>query len=133
MIIVRLFFRTIRVIMGPFMLLFEALTTPRGIERDADAQQQVDAETASLALYQYTTCPFCIKARKAIKGLSLHIETRDALRDPQHRADLIAGGGKAQVPCLRIDNGEQGVEWLYESDAILSYLDARFGDRLQQA
>ena len=41
--------------------------------------------------------------------------------DRAHQADLINGGGKGQVPCLRIDDGSGNVQWMYESDDIIQY------------
>ena len=125
--LIRLFFRTLRAILGPFLLLGDWLTRPTGIVRPAAEQQAVDARTRGLALYHFPTCPFCLKTRRVIRRLSLNIELRDARRDDAHRAALIAGGGKPQVPCLLItdDNGKQ--TWLYESDAINTWLNREFG------
>lgn len=122
----RYFFRTLRLILGPFMLLNEWLTSPKGIERSIEEQEKVDAECKALQLYQFRTCPFCIKVRREIKRLSLTIETRDALHDQDARAKLQQGGGEIKVPCLRItdNNGEQ--RWMYESDAIIAWLRERF-------
>ncbi len=48
------------------------------------------------------------------------------LRDVSAGDNLIKlnrGGGKTQVPCLRIEEtGTDTVMWLYESDDILSYI-----------
>ena len=41
-----------------------------------------------------------------------------------HRRALEQGGGKIQVPCLYIPQGEEGPRWLYESDEIIRYLGA---------
>lgn len=118
----RYFFRTIRIILGPFMLLWEKLTTPKGIERDPEDQKRLDEKTRNFTLYQFKTCPFCIKARKAINGLSLNIEKRDAQHDQNHREELLKGGGKIKVPCLRVA-GEDGKEtWLYDSSEIIQFL-----------
>jgi glutaredoxin len=122
--IIRLFFRSVRLILTPFMLLTEVLTTPKGVTRPADVQQQLDQTTAQLALYQFRACPFCLKVRREIKRLSLNIELRDAQHDKQHRAELIQHGGKVQVPCLRIKQAQGDDTWLYESDAVIKYLRA---------
>lgn len=122
----RLFFKTLRIVIGPFILLWEVVSTPKGITRPAAEQQQIDEQTRKLALYQFRTCPFCIKVRRAIKRLSLTIETRDAQRDPQHREALRSGGGEIKVPCLRIEQQDGTVTWLYESDDIIHYLQDRF-------
>ena len=50
---VRLFFRTLRVVLGPVMLLKEKLTQPKGLSRPPAAQQKVDQQCKSLVLYQY--------------------------------------------------------------------------------
>jgi len=42
--------------------------------------------------------------------------------DAGNNADLIAGGGKGQVPCLRIEHENGSVEWMYESVDIIRYL-----------
>lgn len=126
--VVRLFFKTLRVVLGPFLLLGDWLTRPKGIVRPEAEQQAIDARTRSLALYHFPTCPFCLKTRRTIRRLSLRIETCDAKNDPAHRAALIAGGGKPQVPCLRITDANGQQTWLYESDAINAYLNREFDD-----
>ena len=65
--------------------------------------------------------------RRNIRRLGLNIETRDARNDPKWQNELINQGGKYQVPSLRIDNGDENVEWLYELKNIVQYLDNRFG------
>jgi glutaredoxin len=123
----RIFFKTLRAALGPFMLLWEIINTPKGVVRPAQAQQQVDQQCRSLTLYQFKTCPFCIKVRREIKRLSLNIELRDAQHNAENRAALIEGGGKAQAPCLRITDEQGNSQWLYESSAIIQYLHKRFG------
>lgn len=124
---VKVFFRTLRILLIPFMLLWELLTTPRGIARAAAAQQKVDQECRDLVLYQFKTCPFCIKVRREIKRLSLPIVLRDAQKNPQHRAELLQGGGAIKVPCLQIRDEQGNVQWMYESSVINQYLHQRFG------
>ena len=122
----RYFFRTLRIVLGPFMLLGELLTSPKGIERSAAAQQKVDEESKALVLYQFRTCPFCIKVRKELKRLSLNIEKRDSQKDPAARAELEQGGGQIKVPALRIADESGRHTWMYESDDIIAYLRERF-------
>ena len=120
--LIRLFFRTIRRVIGPVMLLIDKLTTPKGIQRPVAEQQQINEITKNMALYQFKTCPFCMKVRREIKRQSLNIELRDAQHNQQYRTQLLEGGGQVKVPCLKINN-EQGQEsWLYESDKIIDYL-----------
>lgn len=45
--------------------------------------------------------------------------------NPDFKAELIAGGGKKQVPCLHFTNEGGDSEWLYESDDIIRYLKSR--------
>ncbi|MDQ1314603.1 MAG: hypothetical protein QG662_712 [Pseudomonadota bacterium] len=125
--IIRLFFRTLRAILGPFLLLGDWLTRPKGIVRPEAAQQAIDARTQNLALYHFPTCPFCLKTRRTIQRLSLKIALRDAKNDAAHRAALITGGGKPQVPCLLITDADGKQTWLYESDAINAWLNREFG------
>ena len=126
-IVIRYFFRLVRLILMPFMIIGEKLTTPKGVDRSEEEQSKVNEQCKSLALYQFKTCPFCIKVRKTIARLSLPIETRDAQHDKTHRADLEQGGGKVKVPCLRISEDDGSTTWMYESDDINQYLEKRFG------
>ena len=99
--VIRLFFKALRIILGPFLLLGYWLTQPKGIARPEAAQRAIDSRTQHLALYHFPTCPFCLKSRRVIRRLSLNIKLCDARNNPSDRAELIAGGGKPQVPCLR--------------------------------
>lgn len=125
--LIRLFFRTVRAVLGPFLLLGNWLTQPRPIQRSAEAQAAVDARTARLTLYHFPTCPFCLKVRRVTRRLALDIALRDARNDDAARAALLAGGGKPQVPCLHIAEANGSETWLYESDAINAYLEREFG------
>lgn len=78
--------------------------------------------TTSLALYYYDACPFCAQTRRAINSLDVDVELKNIQLDPQNRADLVQGGGKKQVPCLRIEQAKGNVQWLYESSDIIKYL-----------
>jgi len=95
-------------------------------KRNSESQACVDKATASMSLYQFYACPFCLKTRRAFKRLNLNIQTRNAQANPD-RADLLAGGGEIKVPCLRIDNENETI-WLYESNDIIEYLEQKFGE-----
>jgi len=125
-IIIRSFFKVLRLILGPIVLLWEFLTRPKGVLRPPAIQAEVDRDTQNVVLYQYKTCPFCIKVRQEMRRLSLNIERRDAQPVGQHRDDLVRGGGKAKVPCLKITDQAGNSQWLYESGAIIDYLRGRF-------
>ena len=116
----------IRFILGKLILLLNWVFTPRGIKREPELQARIDQQTASLKLYQYAACPFCVKVRRAMKRQSLSIETRDVKRSDTARKELLAGGGDLKVPCLRIEDGQGDVAWMYESKAIIGYLEGRF-------
>jgi glutaredoxin len=123
---IRMFFRTLRLVLMPFMLLWSKLGTPKGIVRTAEDKQKIKLECDKLALYHFKTCPFCIKVRHEMARLSLSITLRDAQQDAEHRAELLQGGGKIQTPCLRIADAQGQVRWLYESGDIIKYLQQRF-------
>jgi len=116
----------IRLILGKLILLLNWVFTPRSITRDPAQQALIDGQTANLTLYQYQACPFCVKVRRAMKRQGLKIETREVKRNDAAREELLAGGGDLKVPCLRIGEGENGFQWMYESSEIINYLEARF-------
>ncbi|EGU31653.1 glutaredoxin family protein [Vibrio scophthalmi] len=117
--------KVIRWLLGRLILLGNFVFSPRGIKRTAEQQKQIDEKAAKLALYQFEACPFCVKVRRAMKRQSVNIELRDAKSNAQHRQELETGGGKVKVPCLRIED-QQGVQWLYESSDIVTYLEKEF-------
>jgi glutaredoxin len=125
--VIRAFFRTLRLVLGPFMLLKERLTQPTGMQRAPEAQATVDLQCQSLALYQFSTCPFCIKVRQEMRRLSLPIEKRDAQHDSANRDALLQGSGATKVPCLKITDSQGQTQWLQDSNAIMAYLRAHFG------
>ncbi len=123
---IKLFFKTLRLILGPFMLLSEYLTRPSGIVRTPEEQQAIDRECQSLSLYQFRTCPFCIKVRQEMRRLSLNIRCLDAQPQGIHRDALLRGGGEVKVPCLHIKEENGAERWLYESGKIIEYLRNRY-------
>jgi glutaredoxin len=125
--VIRAFFQTLRLVLGPVMLLKERLTNPEGVQRDAAAQAAVDLQCQSLALYQFNTCPFCIKVRQEMRRLSLPIEKRDAQHNAANREELLQSSGATKVPCLKITDPNGETRWLQDSNAIVTYLRERFG------
>jgi len=122
----RFFFKTLRFILEPFLLLWDKLFVPRGIERSPEAQEKMDQRTKNLSLYQFNSCPFCIKVRRQIKRQSLNIPLLDAQYNQQHREELLNGGGKVTVPCLKLVSDTGEVSWMYESNDIIQYLQDNF-------
>jgi glutaredoxin len=124
--LIRAFFRTLRIVLGPVMLLKERLTQPAGVQRATAEQAKVDQQCQSLALYQFSTCPFCIKVRQEMRRLSLPIEKRDAQHHADHRHELLQGSGATKVPCLKITEADGKICWLQDSNKIVAYLRSRF-------
>lgn len=125
-VVVRYFFRTVRVILTPVMLVSEKLSTPKPISRSPEVQAGLDKDCEKLALYQLRACPFCIRVRKQMARLGLKVEKRDARDNDEHRSRLESEGGRIKVPCLLIERDDGEREWLYESDAINAWLQGRF-------
>ena len=123
---IRFIFRTLRTVLGPVMLLKEKITRPKGLSRPQAAQEKVDRQCQSLVLYQFQTCPFCIKVRQEISRLSLNIKRIDAQHEGPGRQELLKGGGQTKVPCLKITDKAGKTQWLYDSEKIIAYLRGRF-------
>ena len=96
------------------------------MSRDTKSQALIDARTANLTMYQFEACPFCVKVRRAMRKQALKIELRDARKEPVYKQELISGGGRYKVPCLKIKSDAGEITWLYESAEILSYLKTEF-------
>jgi len=118
--------KVIRWILGQIILVVDFLTSPKPVVREAAAQKAIDDEMATLSLYQFKACPFCVKVRRHLKRHALHIELRDAKAESDFKAELIREGGRHKVPCLRIEKSEGSVEWLYESNDIITKLNNQF-------
>ena len=126
--LIRTFFKTLRVVLGQVILLKERLSRPAGLVRAQAAQASIDKQCESLALYQYKTCPFCMKVRQEMRRLSLPIQHINAQPQGSDRDELKQGGGLAKVPCLKITDAAGRSQWLYDSDKIVAYLRGRFAD-----
>jgi glutaredoxin len=126
--LIRTFFKTLRVVLGPVILLKERLSRPTGLVRPQAAQTSVDKQCERLALYHYKTCPFCMKVRQEMHRLTLPIQRIDAQPQGSDRQALQQGGGLAKVPCLKITDAAGSSQWLYDSDKIVAYLRGRFAD-----
>ena len=55
----------------------------------------------------------------------IDLPMKDILENPEFREELIEGGGRKTVPCLRIETPE-GIQWMYESLDIIDYLESVF-------
>lgn len=85
----------------------------------------------NLSLYEYETCGYCLRVRRAIAALGIedHVEMRDVLRELRRREELFEARGRGTVPVLRIEEDDGSVRWLGESREIIAWLEARFGER----
>ena len=79
-----------------------------------------------IILYEFESCPFCRKVREALTALDLDADIRPCpKRGERFRAELVERAGKPQFPYLIDPN--TGRE-MYESDDIVAYLYAEYGD-----
>jgi glutathione S-transferase len=79
-----------------------------------------------LELYEFEACPYCRKVREALSVLDLDARIFPCPKGgPRYREEVVARGGKAQFPFLVDPN--TGKE-MYESDDIVHYLFAQYGD-----
>ena len=87
-----------------------------------------ESGSGSHVLYHMRFCPYChwVRGYAHIRGVSLQL--RDVSRDLAFKEELIKGGGKFQVPCLRIQSEDGSLSWLYESSSIIGYLKAMQDD-----
>lgn len=77
-----------------------------------------------IQLFVKTGCPYCAAVLAKVDDLSLTIEEKN-VSDPKNVEELLALGGKKQEPFLY--DKEHNIK-LYESDAIIEYLNKTYGD-----
>lgn len=65
--------------------------------------------------------------RRFMASRDIELPMRDILMEPDAREELVAGGGRQTVPCLRIEREDGRVEWMYESRDIIAFLDQQLG------
>ncbi|MEO8603307.1 MAG: glutathione S-transferase N-terminal domain-containing protein [bacterium] len=79
-----------------------------------------------LELYEFEACPYCRKVREALSALDLEVMLYPCPKGgPRYRPEVTKRGGKAQFPYLIDPNAKRA---LYESDDIVTYLFAEYGD-----
>ncbi|REL30344.1 glutaredoxin family protein [Thalassotalea euphylliae] len=126
--------KLLRWLVGRIVILVNFLTQPKSPKLTTQRQQEIAELTKNLSLYHLPTCPFCVKVRRAMKREGIELPLMN-IKDNNYavREELINGGGKPTVPCLKItDAGEKKVEWLYESDDIIAYLQKTIQQGAQQ-
>ncbi|RAP30727.1 NrdH-redoxin [Candidatus Marinamargulisbacteria bacterium SCGC AG-414-C22] len=117
--------KCIRIFLGFIIVFIDFIIPVKKVKRTDASQSLVNQELNSYTLYEFYLCPFCVRVRRMMRRLRLGIETRDAKRNDDYRQELLAGGGKVKVPCLRIES-DGDVMWMYESKDINAYLMKRF-------
>ena len=118
--------KMVRNALGYTIAGIDVITRTGKLKRSEQAQAEVDKATSKLAIYQFFGCPFCIKTRRAIHKMNLNIDYREVGSDNEFRAELMEKGGKVQVPCLKITETDGSETWMYESSAIIEYLEQQF-------
>lgn len=114
----------IRWVLGRIILFLNFIFAPKKLNRPHKEQQEVDNATSNMTIYEYKACPFCVKVRRSLRRQGLNIVTLDAKQEP-HKSALLNGGGKLQVPCMKIEDNGQST-WMYESSEIINFLDKKF-------
>ncbi len=112
----------LRWIVGRIILFIDWVLPPKTLTRTTQEQTQLALIAQQFSLYQLSACPFCVKVRRHMKHIGLPIVTKNVPLHSDERKELIEKGGKMQVPCLQIRHTDR-TEWLYESKAIIDYLD----------
>jgi glutathione S-transferase len=96
---------------------------PRGNQVDARYVQRTQPERL-LELWSFEASPFCRKVREELTRLGLDYQVHNVGKRGRRRRELVALGGKMQVPYLVDTNTGTA---MYESDDIIAYLRATYG------
>ena len=116
----------IRFILGRIILFLDWATSPRPKKISSSELKAIQDKVKDMTIYEFRACPFCVRVRRFMKKNNISINTKDARRNKAFAQELIDGGGKLQVPCLKIgDSSTSG--WLYESKDIILYLKKHLG------
>jgi glutaredoxin 3 len=83
-----------------------------------------------ITLYYKPTCPFCRRVLAVVDRLSIEVELKDVAEDETFASELVAAGGKMQVPYL-VDTTTDTA--MYESDDIVAYLQKQYGQPVAAA
>lgn len=82
------------------------------------------AKDAPLVLYYRDDCPYCWDVMSYLNDHQRELPMKEINGSESATHELIVGGGKRQVPCLRIrENNGNKITWLYQSAEIIKYLD----------
>ena len=125
---IKYLFLPIHFVVGGLIRIVDRVTRPTPLTRSETDQQAIDEKCKNMTLHQYPSCPFCIRVKRNMTRLNLHIRLADPRKDPQSMKLLQEEGGKVQVPCLQIVDENGRSTWMYESADINSYLEQQFSE-----
>lgn len=90
-----------------------------------DAHQNRIQPARLLELYNFEASPYCRKVRERLNVLNLDVIVHSVAKNGIRRPELVALGGKMQVPYLVDPNTGAA---LYESADIITYLERTYGE-----
>ena len=100
-----------------------SLLRMRGMRVRPGSEQRVQP-AKMLELWNFEASPYCRKVRETLCELNLDYRVHNVAKRGRRRGDLVALGGKMQVPYLADPNTDTA---LYESDEINAYLERTYG------
>ena len=59
--------KIIRWVLGRIILILDFITRPKKIKRKAVEQKKLDELLSNHSMYQFHTCPFCVKVRRYLR------------------------------------------------------------------
>jgi glutaredoxin 2 len=77
------------------------------------------------ALYYYDSCPFCQRVLRVLPNLNVEVEKRNVISSSEHRKEHYEATGRSTVPCLRMEDDNGQVTWMFESADIIRFLQAQ--------
>jgi glutaredoxin len=78
-------------------------------------------ERESYQLFKTDLCGYCYRVRDFAEQQGISLTLRDTMTDMEAFRELLQGGGRSTVPCLKIQRADETV-WMYESMDIIDYL-----------
>ena len=78
-------------------------------------------EGESYQLFKTDLCGYCYRVRDFAEQQGISLTLRDTMTDMEAFRELLQGGGRSTVPCLKIQRVDETV-WMYESMDIIDYL-----------
>ena len=78
-------------------------------------------EQESYQLFKTDLCGFCYRVRDFAEEKGISLTLRDTMTDMEAFRELLQGGGRSTVPCLKIQREKEEI-WMYESLDIIDYL-----------